>query len=157
MDKFDLLAEFKAKNDIALLDAYKEIASLKILWRPLIDYLRYYFSYKFGTEPNPNHPIWLSIKDRKWIDLNLLKRSKIFLSKTWIGLDFDKTKPEICRGDEWINVLIGAKGGNLRDIYLFDADLNIIILMIKDLNGILLDGNKFGLLEDCLKSNRKIE
>ena len=53
MDKFDLLAEFKAKNDIALLDAYKEIASLKILWRPLIDYLRYYFSYKFGTEPNP--------------------------------------------------------------------------------------------------------
>ena len=29
--------------------------------------------------------------------------------------------------------------------------------MIEDLNGILLDGSKFGLLEDCLKSNTKIE
>ena len=53
--------------------------------------------------------------------------------------------------------MMDAKDGNLRDIYLFDADLNIIILMIEDLNGILLDGNKFGLLEDCLKSNTKIE
>ena len=80
-----------------------------------------------------------------------------FIKKIKNILDFDKTKPEICKGDEWINVLIDAKDGNLRDIYLFDTDLNIIILMIEDLDGILLEGNKFGLLEDCLKSNTKIE